>query len=210
MGCLRPPGQLGGAQATPWEKHVNMAITFAIRYGLSQLANAVTSIPGAPAQATGSEGLDNLYQGQLDDTLLAFVSFLDPRRGRDVGPYGYNEWFETGTGSAFTISSVFTIREGWWKTRPYTSFKFDVGDGSPFVIGEDIRLGSQVSAERRGVLYRDQIMAIKRTGSRDRSNRPVLSFGDDSREEDPVARGMASIATVANFAALLAGSGDLF
>lgn len=161
-------------------------------------------------EAPGVEGLDNLYQGQLDDTLLAFISFMDPRRSRDVGPYGFNEYFETGSGSAFTINSVMTLREGWWKTRPYTSFKFDIDPYQPFKLGEDIRLGSRCAAERRGVLYTDQIMAIKRQGSRNQSSRPAVSFGDDSREEDPVARGFAAIGNIANFAALIAGSGDMF
>lgn len=196
-----------GGKSPKW---VNMAITWGIRYGLSQIATAISNMPGAPAQAPGSEGLDNLYQGQLDDTLLAFINFIDPIRSAEVGPYAFQEHFETGSGSAFTLSSVITLREGWWKTRPYTSFKFDVGSGSPFVIGEDIRLGSRVAAERRGVLYTDQIMAIRRQGNRRESGRPKLSFGDDSREQDPMAQGFAAIANVANFAAMLAGSGDLF
>ncbi|TXH20719.1 MAG: hypothetical protein E6R06_21530 [Mycobacterium sp.] len=196
-----------GGRSPRW---VNMAITWGIRYGLSQIANAISSVPGAPAQVTGSEGLDNLYQGQFDDTLLSFINFIDPIRSADVGPYAFQEHFETGSGSAFTINSVFTLREGWWKTRPYVSFKFDVGDGDPFVLGEDIRLGSQVVAERRNVLYRDQIMAVRRQGNRRQSSRPQLSFGDDSREEDPMAQGFAAIANVANFAAMLAGSGDMF
>jgi hypothetical protein len=196
-----------GGRSPRW---VNMAITWGIRYGLSQIASAISTIPGAPSQLTGSEGLDNLYQGQLDDTLLSFINFIDPIRSADVGPYAFQEHFETGSGSAFTINSVFTLREGWWKTRPYVSFRFDVGDGDPFVLGEDIRLGSQVAAERRGVLYRDQIMAVRREGKRTESSRPLLSFGDDSREEDPMAQGFAAIANVANFAAMLAGSGDMF
>ena len=53
-------------------------------------------------------------------------------------------------------------------------------------------------------------MAIKRSGSRNSSGRPIISFGDDSREEDPVAQGFAAIAKVANFAAALAGSGSIF
>ena len=192
-----------GGKSPQW---VNQAITFAIRYALSQLAAAIA----LAGQVPGSEGLDNLYQGQLDDTLLAFINFVDPRRSAAVGPYAFREHFETGSGSAFTINSVMTLREGWWKTRPYVSFKFDVGDGAPFVLGEDIRLGSRCSAERRGVLHTDQIMAIKRGGARTISSRPVLSFGDDSREEDPMARGFATIGNVANFAAMLAGSGDMF
>ena len=196
-----------GGRSPKW---VNMAITWGIRYGLSQIATAISSMPGAPAQTPGSEGLDNLYQGQLDDTLLAFINFIDPIRSVEVGPYAFQEHFETGSGSAFTINSVITLRAGWWRTRPYTSFKFDVADGAPYVLGEDIRLGSQVSAERRGVLYRDQIMAVKRQGKRKQSSRPQLAFGDDSREQDPMAQGFAAIANVANFATMLAGSGDVF
>lgn len=196
-----------GGRSPQW---VNQAITWGIRYGLSQIATAVSTLPGAPAQLSGSEGLDNLYQGQLDDTLLAFMPFVDPRRSAAVGSYARNEHFESPGGSAFTLSSVQTARAGWYATRPYTSFKFDVGDGAPFVLGEDIRLGSRVSAERRGVIYTDQIMAIKRRGDRNSSGRPVLSFGDDSREEDPVAQGFAAISNVANFAAMLAGSGEMF
>ena len=158
---------------------------------------------------TGSEGLDNLYQGQLDDTLLAFMPFVDPMRSGMVGSYARNEHFEAPGGSAFTMSSVQNARAGWWSTRPYSSMKFDIDD-TLFRLGEDIRLGSRVSTERRGVVYTDQIMAIKRRGDRNTSGRPVISFGDDSREEDPVAQGFAAIANVASFAAMLAGSGDMF
>lgn len=160
-------------------------------------------------QAPGSEGLDNLYQGQLDDTLLAFINFIDPIRSAEVGPYAFQEHFETGSGAAFTINSVMTLREGWWKTRPFVSFKFDIGD-APYVIGEELRIGTRCAAEDQGRLHNDQILAIKRQGARNVSGRPVASFGDDSREEDPMARGFATIGNVANFAALLAGSGEMF
>lgn len=202
-----PWGNLGGPDPVDW---VNQAITFAIKYGLAQLSNVISLGPGGATQAPGSVGLEELYQGQLDDTLLAFMNFIDPIRSAEVGPYAFQEHFETGSGSAFTVNSVQTIREGWWKTRPYTSFKFDAGDGTPFRIGEDIRLGSHCVAEDHGILYQDQIMALKRQGNRSSSGRPQLSFGDDSREEDPIAQGFATIANVANFAALLAGSGDMF
>ena len=194
-----------GGRSPGW---VNQAITYAIRYGISQLAQTIT-LPGTATQIPGSEGLDNLYQGQLDDTMLAFMPFVDPMRSGMVGSYARNEHFEQPGGSAFTMSSVMTARQGWWATRPYSSMRFDIDD-SLYRIGEDIRLGSRVSAERKGVLYTDQIMAIKRSGSRNSSGRPIISFGDDSREEDPVAQGFAAIAKVANFAAALAGSGSIF
>lgn len=173
------------------------------------MAQTISAGPfGAYAQY-GAEGLDNLYQGQLDDTLLAFMPFVDPRRAAAVGAYARNEHFEQPGGSAFTISSIQTARQGWYNTRPYTSFKFDIDD-TLYKIGQDIRLGSRVSAERRGVVYTDQIMAIKRSGDRNSSSRPMISFGDDSKEEDPVAQGFAAIANVASFAAMIVSSGDMF
>lgn len=196
-----------GGKSPQW---VNQAITFGIKYGLAQISNVISMGPAGAVNAPGTIGLEELYQGQFDDTVLAFMPFQDPRRTGAVGPYARNEAFGQGSGSAFTINSVMDIRKIHYETRPYTSFKFDVGDGAPYVLGEDIRLGSRVSAERRGVIYTDQILAIKRTGDRNSSGRPVISFGDDSREEDPIARGMSAISNVANFAALLAGSGDLF
>ena len=192
-----------GGRSPGW---VNQAISFAIRYGLSQLAQVINYGIGAYEQY-GAEGLDNLYQGQLDDVFLAFMPFVDPRRSSAVGIYARNEHFEQGSG--FTLSSIMQARQGWYATRPYTSMKFDIDD-TLYRIGEDIRLGSRVSAERKSVIYTDQIMAIKRKGDRNSSGRPMVSFGDDSREEDPVAQGFAAIANVANFAAALAGSGDMF
>ena len=192
-----------GGRSPGW---VNQAITMAIRYGLSQIAQVINYGIGAYEQY-GAEGLDNLYQGQLDDVFLAFMPFVDPIRSSAVGIYARNEHFEQGTG--FTLSSVMQARQGWWATRPYTSMKFDIDD-SLYKVGEDIGLGTRVSAERKGVIYTDQIMAIKRRGDRNSSGRPVISFGDDSREEDPVAQGFAAIANVANFAATLAGSEGMF
>lgn len=195
-----------GGKSPGW---VNQAITFAIRYGLSQLAQVINYGLGA-YQQYGSEGLDNLYQGQLDDVFLAFQRYVNPIRSAQAGPYAFREYFETGSGSAYTISAIQTLAEGDYKMRAYSSMKFDVGDGEPFILGKDFGLGDRVSAEIRGVVYTDQIMAIRAEGSRESSGRPMISFGDDSREEDPVARGFRTIANVASFAALLAGSGDMF
>ena len=56
----------------------------------------------------------------------------------------------------------------------------------------------------------EPVVIANAEGSRTTSGRPTISFGDDTREEDPIARGFRTIGNVANFASLLAGSGDLF
>lgn len=190
-----------GGKSPAW---VNMAITFAIRYGISQLAQVVLG-----QEAPGVEGLDNLYQGQLDDVFLAFMRFVNPIRSANAGSYAFREYFEQGGGTAYTINGVQTLAEGDYKMRAYASMKFDVSDG-PLVYGEDYTLGDRVQAEIRGIRYVDQILAVKAQGSRDEAGIPVVSFGDDTREEDPVARAFRTIGNVANFGALLASGGDMF
>lgn len=190
-----------GGKSPQW---INEAITFAIRWGISQLATAVLGF-----QLPGTEGLDNLYQGQLNDVFLAFIRYVNPERASKAGSYAFNEWFEPGSGSAFTINSIQSLSAGDYKMKAYGAMKFDVGD-TPWVFGQDYRLGWRVAAEIRGVTYTDQVLAAKGAGSRNESGRTVVSFGDDSREEDPVARAFRTIGNVANYGALLAGSGDLF
>lgn len=200
-----------GGKSPQW---VNMAITFAIRYGISQLAQVIT-IPTGPSPGTisfetlGVEGLDNLYQGQLDDVFLAFERYVNPVRSARAGAYAFREYFETGSGSAYTINAVQTLAEGDYKMRAYAAMKFDVSDG-PLVYGEDYTLGDRVQAEIRGIRYVDQILAVKAEADRDTGGAPIASFGDDTREEDPTARAFRTIGNVANFAALLASGGDVF
>lgn len=196
-----------GGKSPQW---LNMAITWGIRYGLSQIATAISSIPGAPAQTPGSEGLDNLYQGQLDDAFLAFQRFVNPLRSAKAGPYAFREYFHQGRGTAYVLNAIGDLASGDYAMKAYRSMKFDVGDGQPYVLGEDFWLGNRVSAEIRGVVYTDQIMAIKAEGDRTSSGRPMISFGDDTREDDPIARGFRTMSNIANFASLIAGSGDLF
>ena len=196
-----------GGRSPGW---VNQAITWAIRYGLSQLGQTYAAGPVGAVALPGAEGLDNLYQGQLDDVFLAFQRFVNPIRSAKAGPYAFREYFHQGHGSAYVLNAIQDLASGDYAMKAYRSMKFDVGDGQPYVLGEDFWLGHRVSAEIRGVVYTDQIMAIKAEGDRNSSGRPVLSFGDDSREDDPIARGFRSISNVANFVGMLAGSGELF
>lgn len=190
-----------GGKSPGW---VNQAITFAIRYGISQLAQVVLGF-----EAPGVEGLDNLYQGQLDDVFLAFQRYVNPIRSAQAGSYAFREHFAVNTGTAYVLNAIQGLAMGDEEMKAYSSMKFDVGDG-PYVWGLDYSLGDRVSAEIRTVLYTDQILAARAEGTRELAGDVQISFGDDSREENPIARGFRTIGNVANFAAMLAGSGDVF
>lgn len=194
-----------GGRSPQW---VNQAITFAIRYGLAQLEQVINYGLGA-YQQYGTSGLDNLYQGQLDDVFLAFQRYVNPIRSMRAGSHAFREHFAQNSGTAYVINAIQGLAAGDEEMSAYSSMKFDVGDG-PYVWGLDYVLGDRVSAEIRGVLYTDQILAARAEGTRELPGDVQISFGDDSREENPIARGFRSIGNVANFAALLAGSGEMF
>lgn len=195
-----------GGKSPQW---VNMAITFLIRWGLSQLGSVIPLGPAGATNVPGSVGLDNLYQGQLDDVFLAFIRYTNPARSTDAGPYAFREYFEVGDGSAYTINSFGTLAEGDFKMRAYASMKFDVGI-APIVWGQDFTLGDRLMAEIRNVYYVDQILSVKAKGTKTESGRPMVSFGDDSREEAPIARAFRTIGNVGNFAQLASTGGGIF
>ena len=194
-----------GGKSPLW---VNQAITFAIRYGLAQLEQVINYGLGA-YQQYGTSGLDNLYQGQLDDVFLAFQRYVNPIRSSQAGSHAFREYFATNSGTAYVINAIQGLAIGDQEMAAYSAMKFDVGDG-PYVWGLDYTLGDRISAEIRGVLYTDQILGARAEGTRTSAGDVQISFGDDSREENPIARGFRTIGNVANFAAMLAGSGDMF
>ncbi|TDZ94831.1 hypothetical protein CCUG62472_01646 [Mycobacteroides salmoniphilum] len=188
---------------------VNQAQTFAIRYALSQLAQVINYAIGA-YQQPGTEGLDNLYQGQLDNTLLAWMRFTDPRRALWTGDMAWQEHFEKGGGTAYTLSGVVTMRVGHFKTRAWQGFTVKVVNGRPHAIDIDIGLGDRAGFEQGGIIFVDQITAIKRTWSRNEPVTVQLAIGDDSDKEDPAARGLRALQAVWTTLSQFLGEGTIF
>ena len=203
-----------GGKSPGW---VNQLQTFAIKYALSQIsmifeyaaAGGTDGYQGS-VQGPGTSGLEEVYQGQLDDMLLAYIRFTDPIRELRVGEYGYLEHFEQGSGSAYTVSSVMTLRQGHWKTRPYQAFKVQVRNGFPHRLYYDFDLGTRCLFEIDGLLYTDQVTAIKLHYDDKTPKTFDLSIGDDGEQEDPVARVARGVTTIWSAIGVLFGSADLF
>ena len=192
-----------GGKSPGW---VNQAQTFGIRYGLSQLAQVINYGLGA-YQQYGTEGLDNLYQGQLDDTLLAFQKYTDPKRVLDMGAHALLEHMENGSGTAWTVSGTVTLRIGHWKTRPHTACKVSVVNGYPWLVYEDFELGDRVMFELADVLFTDQVAGIKWSYSDTQVLKCDLFIGTDEDEEDPFARGLRAIQAVWGVVGMILGDG---
>ena len=195
---------LTGGKSPGW---LNQAQTFGIRYGLSKIAEAITSLPGAPAQMPGSEGIENVYQGQLDDTAFAFQKWTDPKRVFTMGSHALLEHMENGSGTAWTVSGGVTLRIGQWKTRPHTACKVSVVNGFPWFVYDDFELGDRVAFELADVLFTDQVSGIKWSYSAESALRCELSIGTDQDEEDPFARGLRAIQGIWSVVGMILGDG---
>jgi len=199
-----------GSKSPGW---VNQLQTFAIKYGLSQLSELIYGPSGLAISGfmgPGTPGLEELYQGQLDDTLLAWQRFTDPVRAIQMGDFGFLEHFERGSGSAYTISGVLDIRTGHWKTRSYSSFKTSVRNGAPYLYGTDFQLGDRLGFQMANIIHVDQLTAVKYSWDRTSPIQVDLTIGNGNDEEDPVAKATRTLAAIWNTFGMFLGSSDLF
>ena len=199
-----------GSKSPGW---VNDIQTFAIKWGLAQLSDLIYTASGlavAGFQVPGTPGLEELYRGQLDDTLLAWQRFTDPVRAVRMGDYGYLEHFEKGSGSAYTVSGTLDLRTGHWKTRSFVSFKTSIRNGAPYLVGYDFNLGDRLAFEMANVLHVDQCSGIRYEWD---ENTPItvnLTIGSGTEDEDPIGRASRTIASIWNSFGMFMGSADLF
>lgn len=194
-----------GGKSPGW---LNQAQTFAIRFGLSQLQTVIVegmfhSEGGPPIGA----GLENVYQGQLDDVLFAFQKYTDPRRVFDMGALAFLEHMENGSGTAYTVSGEITMRIGVWKTRPHTAAKVSVMNGYPWFVYDDFDLGDIVGFEIVDIVYWDNVSGIKWSYSDTEALKCDLSIGTDEDEEDPFARGLRAIQGIWSVVGMMLGDG---
>jgi hypothetical protein len=199
-----------GSKSPGW---VNQAQTFAIKYGLSQLSELIYAAAGLAVsgfQAPGTPGLEEAYQGYLDDSLLAWQRFTDPRRAILMGDFGFLEHFERGSGSAYTVSGALDLRTGHWKTRAYTSFKTSIRNGAPYLVNHDFTLGDRLGFQQANIIHVDQCTAIRYSWDDTTPITVQLSIGRDVEEEDPVGKATRTIAAIWNTFGVAMGSTGLF
>ncbi|WEW73670.1 minor tail protein [Mycobacterium phage Nanz197] len=198
---------LTGGRSPGW---VNQAQTFAIKYALSQISAIIQAGPAGAYQQPGSSGLEEIYQGQADNILLAYIQITDPVRAMRSGPYGYLEHFEQGSGSAYTVSSAMTLAEGHHKTRAYQAFKVSIRNGGQYQLYYDFDLGWRANFEIDRIFHTDQVSAIRLHYDETTPKTFDLSIGSDSESESPLSQVARSAAAFWNAIGMLFGSGDMF
>lgn len=193
---------------------VNELQTFAIKWGLAQLSDlinvAIGTMVNTAYQVPLTPGLDSLYQGQLDNVLFAWERYTDPLRALWNGDLSYQEYFERGSSTAYTMAGFLTLRTALWKTRAFHSFKAVVRNGFPWLLDEDTELGDRNAFEFDGVLFVDQIYGDKRALSRKTGVKATLTIGDDQDKNDPQARALRALQAMYTMFGAFLGEGIIF
>lgn len=202
-----------GGKSPGW---VNQLQTFGIKYGLSWIQLTQVGVysfgaGGGTGPAPIGSGLEEIYQGQFDNMLLAFMRYTDPLREISSGDMGYLEYFtQEGGGTAYTISSALTTRQGHWKTRPYQSFKVSIWNRRPYQVFYDFDLGTRCLFEIDGLLYTDQVNAVRMHYDEDTPKTFDITIGTGSDMEDPLGQAVRTLQTMWSAVGTLFGSNDLF
>lgn len=108
---------------------VNEGITAAIQTVGALLANFLF-IPNLAGPAV------TLLQPLYEDVFLAFASYKSALRARRMGWSHYLEHWVQGGQASYTLSQVMAMRQGMQETETKRSHTIEVGDGAPYLIGE--------------------------------------------------------------------------
>lgn len=190
-------------------KIVNDLQTFGIKWGLSQLSNAI-ELALREKVPPGTPGLEEIYTGQLDNILFAWQRYTDIFRALRTGDFAYQEWFEHPGSAAYTVSAVINLRAGNFKKRPFRSFKTSIRNGAPWIVNVDFGLDDRVAFEVDSILYVDQVGAYKYSYDRRKPITWEMSVGDQSKDIDPFAQGIRALQSVFTIASMAAGEGWFF
>ena len=148
--------------------------------------------------------------GQLSDVFLAWERYTDPIRALNAGDLAWQEHFEKGSGTAYTLAGILTLRDGDWKTRAFAAFKAEALNGWPWIADLDYALGDRVGFEKEGVIYVDNVYGIKRDWSWQQPLRVAVKIGEDKSRGDPFNAAFKTMAAIYSFAGQLAGEGTIF
>jgi hypothetical protein len=180
-----------GGHSPTW---LNQVQTFLIKYALSQLQTVITAgVFGQEGPAPVGSGLEEVYQGQLDDILFAYEGATNLNTALWFNDYALLEGFEQGNGYAYVLSAALTIRQGIFKRSPKVSFTLNAKDGEPNCYGYDYLIGDRGLFEIDSIYYTEQIRGAKWRYDEDNPIFLGLTIGKD-RDRDPFAAGLKALA----------------
>jgi hypothetical protein len=146
-----------------------------------------------------------------EDTLLAWWSAKNGSRAIHSGWQRLFEYFQQGANKAYTIAALMVLRAGMWSTKTTVSWKVQVPDGLPFMIGDrglghyflDDRIGLVLAGDHRIHIDRARKLELAWDSDQNLGAEWAITVGDDRVLQDPAQRAWGKIET------LVAGLRDL-
>jgi hypothetical protein len=144
-----------------------------------------------------------------EDTILAWQSYKSNERANNTGWDRLFSYFQEGAGKAYTISSLMVLRAGMWATRTVVSWRVQVSDGQPYLVGDngighfflDDRVGLVLNADNK--IHMDRCRRIDLSWGPDTPPEWTINIGDERIFQDPAQRALGRIER------LIAGLHDL-
>ena len=153
--------------------------------------------------------IDTLLKPLYEDTILAWWSVKSLQRANNSGWARLHEYFQTGSDRAYTVTALMVLRAGFWATKTQISWKVEVADGRPFMIGDrgqghfflDDRVGLRLKGD--DTIHMDRCRKIDLAWNPDSPPEWQITIGDDRIFQDPAQRAWGKIEQ------LIAGHRDL-
>ena len=135
------------------------------------------------------------------NTLLAWQSFKSSNRSNNNGWDELFSYFQDGAGKAFSIQAILVLRAGMWATKTITSWRVQVSDGAPYIVGDqgvghfwlDDRVGLTLAGDTTGKIHMDRCRQIELAWGPESPPEWQISIGDDRIWEDPAQRALGKI-----------------
>lgn len=166
---------VGGGKSPQW---IDDLINTSLEFFVSSITEFI-GIVGIPS---------DLFDGVLDDTILAFQEIQNGPRLQAGGPFMWPESFSQTGAAAFTMDEWFSLEGQMWDTRGFPMFKLKWDNGFPYTCGVDIVPGMLVSFIRRGTLYTDYVDSFTFRDNRKERAKVDMVVGDILPLQNPVVK----------------------
>ena len=167
---------------------------------ISATIQAVGDIIGGLFQIGSLGGtIDTLVAPLYEDTILAWQNYTSTQRSLNTGWDRLFSYFQDGAGKAFTISALLVIRAGMWATKTTVSWKVQVADGRPYMVGDngqghfflDDRVGLVVKGDDK--IHMDRCRKLELKWAPESPPEWTIHIGDDRIYQDPAQRALGRI-----------------
>lgn len=174
-----------------------------VNEAISATIQGVADLLGGLAQVGSLGGaIDSILAPIYSDTILAWNTFKSPQRANNTGWDRLHCYFQDGGGKAYTVQAILVLRAAMWATKTVISWKVQVSDGAPYMVGDngvghfflDDRVGLVVKGDDK--IHMDRCRKIDLAWGPEEPPEWQVHIGDDRIFEDPAQKALGRIERV--------------